>query len=145
MSWPVTVVDDYAGNILAQQNFQIPESRRCPIGGQQNRRARTDRPGPSWPRSASNGGCGGRHHGRDVDAPKGSIKGPKRALTIYDNDRCSRPRVERRGRGLQDGAPIRIRDIGIAVDGPENRAVEGLAKRPRRHLLLVNKQRAPRH
>jgi len=110
---PVTVVDDYAENILAQQISRYPESRRCRSAAAETA-VRVQIDPTKLARSACKGGCGGRHHGRDRDAPKGSINGPKRALTIYDNDQLLKAARGTSGRGLQNGAPIRIRDIGIA-------------------------------
>ena len=53
-----------------------------------------------------------------VDAPKGSINGPKRALTIYDNDQLLKAAPWNDVVvAYKNGAPVRIRDIGVAVDG----------------------------
>jgi multidrug efflux pump subunit AcrB len=54
-----------------------------------------------------------------VDAPKGSINGPKRAMAIYDNDQLLKAAPWNDVVvAYKNGAPIRIRDIGVAVDGP---------------------------
>jgi len=76
-----------------------------------------------------------------VDAPKGSINGPKRALTIYDNDQLLKAAPWNDVVvAYKNGAPIRIRDIGIAVDGPENRLLKAWQNGHDGILLLVNKQ-----
>ncbi len=52
-----------------------------------------------------------------VDAPKGSINGTLRNFAIYDNDQLQKAApwndiiV-----AYRNGAPVRIRDIGVAVD-----------------------------
>jgi hydrophobe/amphiphile efflux-1 (HAE1) family protein len=76
-----------------------------------------------------------------VDAPKGSINGPKRAMTIYDNDQLLKAAPWNDVVvAYKNGAPIRIRDIGIAVDGPENRLITAWQNGRSGILLLIFKQ-----
>ena len=56
-----------------------------------------------------------------VDAPKGSINGAAHSFTIYDNDQLLKAAPWNDVIvAYKNGAPVRIRDIGVAVDGPEN-------------------------
>ena len=65
-----------------------------------------------------------------VDAPKGSINGHAPQLRHLRQRPAAEGRaLERRHRRLRNGAPVRIRDIGVAVDGPENNQLDGLAER----------------
>jgi len=51
-----------------------------------------------------------------VDSPK-ARSAANSATYIYDNDQLLKPRRGRRHRCLCEGAPVRIKDIGVAVDG----------------------------
>ena len=56
-----------------------------------------------------------------VDSPKGAIIGPKQTFTIQDNDQLTKAKdwndviV-----AYRNGAPVRVRDIGQAVAGPQD-------------------------
>ena len=66
-----------------------------------------------------------------VNAPKGSINGALHSFTIYDNDQLLKAAPWNDVVvAYRNGAPVRIRDIGVAVDGPENSSAGGLAERP---------------
>ncbi|HEX8788842.1 MAG TPA: efflux RND transporter permease subunit, partial [Telluria sp.] len=59
-----------------------------------------------------------------VNAPKGTIDGPNKAFTVYTNDQLlSAAPWNDMVLGYKNGAPIRVRDIGVAVEGPENNRV----------------------
>jgi len=145
MFWPVTTVDDFAENILAQQISQIPGIAQVSIGGQQKPAVRVQiDPTPSWPRWV----CKWRMW-RASSQPRPWMRPRVRStdrsarLTIYEQRSAAQGRaVERRGGGYKNGAPIRIRDIGVAVGRPGNRPVEGLAKWPRRHSAAAGLQAA---
>ena len=54
-----------------------------------------------------------------VDNPKGSITGDKQSFTIYDNDQLTDAKPWHDVIvAYRNGAPVRVRDIGEAVDGP---------------------------
>ncbi len=139
---PVTVVDDYAENILAQQISQIPGIAQVSIGGQQKPAVRVQiDPTKLAALGLQMEDVAGVITAATVDAPKGSINGPKRALTIYDNDQLLKAAPWNDVVvAYKNGAPIRIRDIGIAVDGPENRLLKAWQNGHDGILLLVNKQ-----
>ncbi|MEA3149092.1 MAG: hypothetical protein QOD56_31 [Gammaproteobacteria bacterium] len=139
---PVTTVDDYAENILAQQISQIPGIAQVSIGGQQKPAVRVQvDPVKLAALGLQMEDVAGVISTATVDAPKGSINGPKRALTIYDNDQLLKAAPWNDVVvAYKNGAPIRIRDIGIAVDGPENTLLMAWQNGRRGILLLVNKQ-----
>ena len=68
------------------------------------------------------GGCGQRHRQRHGRSAEGSIRRPKAAaLPIYTDDQITKAAPwNDMVVAYKNGAPVRIRDIGIAVDGPEN-------------------------
>jgi HAE1 family hydrophobic/amphiphilic exporter-1 len=139
---PVTTVDDYAENILAQQISQIPGIAQVQIGGQQKPAVRVQidptklaAVGLQMEDVANVIGLA------TVDAPKGSINGPKRSLTIYDNDQLLKAKPWNDVVvAYKNGAPVRIRDIGVAIDGPENTLLTAWQNGRRGILLLIYKQ-----
>jgi len=139
---PVTTVDDYAENILAQQISQIPGIAQVSIGGQQKPAVRVQiDPVKLAALGLQMEDIASVISTATVDAPKGSINGPKRALTIYDNDQLLKAAPWNDVVvAYKDGAPVRIRDIGIAVDGPENRLLKAWQNGRDGILLLINKQ-----
>ena len=139
---PVTTVDDYAENILAQQISQIPGIAQVSIGGQQKPAVRVQiDPVKLAALNLQMEDVAGVISAATVDAPKGSINGPKRSLTIYDNDQLLKAAPWNDVVvAYKKGAPVRIRDIGIAVDGPENRLLTAWQNGRKGILLLIYKQ-----
>jgi len=139
---PVTTVDDYAENILAQQISQIPGVAQVSIGGQQKPAVRVQiDPTKLAALGLQMEDIAGVISAATVDAPKGSINGPTRSMTIYDNDQLltAAPGNDA-GVAYKNGAAVRIRDIGIAVDGPENRLITAWQNGRNGILLLIYKQ-----
>ncbi len=139
---PVTTVDDYAENILAQQISQIPGIAQVSIGGQQKPAVRVQiDPIKLAAVGLQLEDVANVISTATVDAPKGSINGPKRSLTIYDNDQLLRAKPWNDVVvAYKNGAPVRIRDIGVAVDGPENTLLTSWQNGRRGIMLLIYKQ-----
>jgi hydrophobic/amphiphilic exporter-1 (mainly G- bacteria), HAE1 family len=139
---PVTTVDDYAENILAQQISQIPGIAQVSIGGQQKPAVRVQiDPVKLAALGLQMEDIAGVIATATVDAPKGAINGPARALTIYDNDQLLKAAPWNDVVvAYKNGAPVRIRDIGVAVDGPENNLLTGFQNGRDGILLLIFKQ-----
>jgi hydrophobic/amphiphilic exporter-1 (mainly G- bacteria), HAE1 family len=139
---PVTTVDDYAENILAQQISQIPGIAQVSIGGQQKPAVRVQiDPVKLAALGLQMEDVAGVIAAATVDAPKGAINGPARSLTIYDNDQLLKAAPWNDVVvAYKNGAPVRIRDIGVAVDGPENNLLTGFQNGRNGILLLIFKQ-----
>jgi HAE1 family hydrophobic/amphiphilic exporter-1 len=139
---PVTTVDDYAENILAQQVSQIEGIAQVSIGGQQKPAVRVQvDPVKLAALGLQLEDVAGVINEATVDAPKGSINGPTRSMTIYDNDQLLKAAPWNDVVvAYKNGAPVRIRDIGVAVDGPENTLMTGSQNGHRGILLLIYKQ-----
>jgi hydrophobe/amphiphile efflux-1 (HAE1) family protein len=139
---PVTTVDDYAENILAQQISQLPGIAQVSIGGQQKPAVRVQvDPVKLAALGLQLEDVANVITAATVDAPKGSINGPKRALTIYDNDQLLKAAPWNDVVvAYKNGAPVRIRDIGVAVDGPENTLMTAWQNGKKGILLLVYKR-----
>jgi HAE1 family hydrophobic/amphiphilic exporter-1 len=139
---PVTTVDDYAENILAQQISQIPGIAQVAIGGQQKPAVRVQvDPVKLAALGLQMEDVASVISAATVDAPKGSINGPKRAMAIYTNDQLLKAAPWNDVVvAYKNGAPVRIRDIGVAVEGPENTLLKGWQNGHDGIILLVNKQ-----
>ncbi len=139
---PVTTVDDYAENILAQQISQIPGVAQVSVGGQQKPAVRVQiDPVKLAALGLQMEDVASVINVATVDAPKGAINGPQRSLTIYDNDQLLKAAPWNDVVvAYKNGSPVRIRDIGVAVDGPENNLLSGWQNGHDGILLLVFKQ-----
>jgi hydrophobic/amphiphilic exporter-1 (mainly G- bacteria), HAE1 family len=139
---PVTVVDDYAENILAQQISQISGIAQVSIGGQQKPAVRVQvDPTKLAALGLQMEDVANVIIAATVDAPKGSINGPTRSMTIYDNDQLLKAAPWNDVVvAYVNGAAVRVRDIGVAVDGPENRLITAWQNGRNGILLLIYKQ-----
>jgi HAE1 family hydrophobic/amphiphilic exporter-1 len=139
---PVTTVDDYAENILAQQISQIPGIAQVSIGGQQKPAVRVQiDPTKLAALGLQMEDVANVIIAATVDAPKGAINGPTRSMTIYDNDQLLKAAPWNDVVvAYKNGAAVRIRDIGVAVDGPENRLITAWQNGRNGILLLIFKQ-----
>ncbi len=139
---PLTEVDDYADSILSQQISQIAGVSQVSIGGEQKRAIRVQ---VDPARLAAMGMT--LEDVRTVlvqatvDSPKGSVDGPLRSFAVYDNDQLTQASdYDNVILAYRSGAPVRVRDIGRAVDGPENARLAAWQKGQRGIILLVFKQ-----
>ena len=139
---PVTTVDDYAETVIAQQLSQLPGIAQVNVGGQQKPAVRVQ----IDPLKLAAVGLqledvANLITNASVDAPQGAITGPEKNFTIYDNDQLLKAAPWNDViLAYRKGAPIRIRDVGVAVDGPENTQVRGFQNGKTGILLIIFKQ-----
>ncbi len=139
---PLIEVNDFADNILSQQISQISGVSQVSIGGEQKRAIRVQ---VDPARLAAMGmtleDVRNLLVTATVDAPKGTVDGAQRAFAIYANDQLTKA-AEYNDVILayRNGAPVRVRDIGLAVDGPENARLAGWQNGKRGIQLLIFKQ-----
>ena len=140
---PLIEVDDYAENVLAQQISQIAGVAQVLIGGQQKPR------GPRQVDPAKLAAMGLTLEdvrnclvNATVDAPKGSIDGAEPGLhRVRQRSAHARPaEYQDVVLAYRNGAPVRVSDIGRAIDGPENRMLAAWQNGKRGILLMVFKQ-----
>ena len=139
---PLITVNDYADNILSQQISQIAGVSQVSIGGEQKRAVRVQiDPGRLAAMNLTLEDVRQLLVTATVDSPKGTIDGPQRAFSIQANDQLTKA-AEFNDVILawRNGAPVRIRDIGQAVDGPENARLAGWQNGKRGIQLFVFKQ-----
>ena len=82
-----------------------------------------------------------------VDNPKGSIIGDKQSFTIFDNDQLTEAKPWNDVIvAYRNGAPVRVRDIGVAVAGPVDTTAGGVEQRQAQRLpRRVQAARRQRH
>ena len=139
---PLIEVNDYADNILSQQISQISGVSQVSIGGEQKRAIRVQ----ADPARLAAMGLTLEDVRQllvtaTVDAPKGTVDGAQRAFAIYANDQLTKAsEIDNVILAWRNGAPVRVRDIGNAIDGPENARLAGWQNGKRGIQLFVFKQ-----
>ncbi len=139
---PITVVDDYAENVVSQQLSQISGVAQVLVAGQQKPavRVRID-PAKLAAMGMTLEDVRSALTQTTVDNPKGSIDGPKRSFTLYDNDQLTKAaEYQKVIVTYRNGAPVRVRDIGSAIDGAQNRELAAWQNGKRGILLVIFKQ-----
>jgi HAE1 family hydrophobic/amphiphilic exporter-1 len=139
---PLTEVDDNIETKLAPQISQIPGVAQVSIGGQQKPAIRIQLdPAKLVAKGLSLEDVRTPLSVTTVDNPKGTIMGAVRSYTIYTNDQLTHSKdwndviV-----AFRDGAPLRVRDIGQAVTGPQDTTQAAWADGERGLVIVVYKQ-----
>lgn len=141
-SLPLTTVSDSVDAQLAQQISQISGVAQVIIGGQQKPAIRVQiDPAKLVAKGLSLEDVRAAIAITTVDSPKGNIDGDTRAYTIYANDQL----LDSKDWNdviiaYRNGGPLRIRDIGEAVTGPEDAKQAAWANGKRGVFLVVFKQ-----
>src|ERR1700726_2442587 len=139
---PLTTVSDAVDAQLAQQISQISGVAQVIIGGQQKPSVRVQvDPAKLVAKGLSLEDVRNQIAITTVDSPKGNLDGPTRAYTIYANDQL----LDSKDWNdvivaYRNGGPLRIRDIGRAVTGPEDAKQAAWANGKRGVFLVVFKQ-----
>jgi hydrophobe/amphiphile efflux-1 (HAE1) family protein len=139
---PITEVDEYAENLVAQQLSQVSGVGQVLVAGQQTPAIRVQ----VDPAKLASMGMTLEDvrtvlANATVDNPKGSIDGPLQSYTVYANDQLTRAEPYNKIIiGYRNGAAIRIGDIGRAVAGAQNKELIAWTNNKRAVLLLVFKQ-----
>ncbi|XAZ21218.1 efflux RND transporter permease subunit (plasmid) [Sinorhizobium sp. B11] len=138
---PLTQVDDFSESVLAQHISQLSGVSQVLVFGQQKPAVRLQ----IEPLKIAELGISLEDVRSAVstltsDAPKGSVQGAERTYTIYDNDQLLQAAPWNDAIvTYKNGSPVRIRDIGRAVDGAENTQIAGWANGRRAILLAIFK------
>ncbi|MET0262189.1 MAG: efflux RND transporter permease subunit [Rariglobus sp.] len=139
---PLTTVTDYANNVVAQQLSQLSGISQVNVNGQQKPAVRVQ----VDPARLAALGLGmedvrGVIASATINSPKGSIDGSRQSLSIYANDQLTDAApYNDLIIAYRNGAPIRIRDIGRAVDGAENTRTAAWLNGKRGVALIIFKQ-----
>jgi len=139
---PLTQVDDYAETVIAQHLSQLSGVAQVSIGGQQKPSVRVQvDPAKIAALGIQLEDVANVITTATVDSPQGSINGTSHSFAIYDNDQLLKAApwndiiV-----AYKNGAPVRVRDIGVAVEGPENNQLAAWQNGKDGILLLIYKQ-----
>ena len=139
---PVTVVDDFADTVLAQQLSQLSGVGQVVIVGEQKPAVRVQvDPAKVASLGLSLEDVRAILSAATVDAPKGSFDGAAQSFTVHANDQIlSAEPWKNIVVAYRNGSPIRISDIGQAVDAPENTRIASWQNGQRGIQLMVFKQ-----
>jgi len=139
---PLIQVSDAVDAQLGQQISQISGVAQVFIGGQQKPAIRVQiDPAKLVAKGLTLEDVRNQIAITTVDSPKGNIDGEKRAYTIYANDQL----LDAKDWNdviiaYRNGGPLRIRDIGQAVAGPEDMKQAAWADGKRGVFLVIFKQ-----
>ena len=119
---PVIDVDDAAENILAQHLSQISGVSLVRVGGQQTPAIRIQvDPAKLVEKGMQLEDVRTQIAIATADTPKGALIGPKQTFTIQANDQLT---LAKEWNDVivayRNGAPVRVRDIGQAIAGPQD-------------------------
>jgi multidrug efflux pump len=142
-SLPLITVDAFAENILLPKISQLPGVGLVGIGGQQKPavRVRVD------PQGLANRGISLEDvrtvlSQANVDLPKGTLNSPRQTYTLNTNDQLLKPDAYNDLIvAYRNGSPVRIKDVGEAIAGPENDLIAGWDNAKRAIILII--QRVP--
>ncbi|HSY27628.1 MAG TPA: efflux RND transporter permease subunit, partial [Burkholderiaceae bacterium] len=139
---PATTVDDYAENVILPRMSQIAGVGLVSIGGQQKPAIRVQiDPAKIAAMGIQLEDIANVILTATVNQPKGSINGATHNFVVYDNDQLLKAAPWNDVIiAYKNGAPVRVRDIGIAVDGPENNQLTAWQNGKNGILLQVYKQ-----
>ena len=139
---PLTTVSDAATPSSRSRSARFPASPRSSIGGQQKPAVRIQiDPAKLVAKGLSLEDVRAQIAITTVDSPKGNIDGATRSYTIYANDQLPASKDWNDVIiAYRNGGPLRIRDIGQAVTGPEDAKQAAWANGKRGVFLIVFKQ-----
>jgi hydrophobe/amphiphile efflux-1 (HAE1) family protein len=139
---PLTAVDDFAENIVAQQISQVSGVAQVQIGGQQRPAIRVQiDPARLTARGLTLEDVRSALSTATTDAAKGTLLGREQSFTIAANDQLTTAKPYNDVIiAYRDGAPVRVRDIGQAIDAPQDVTLGALHRQQTAVMLLVFKQ-----
>jgi hydrophobe/amphiphile efflux-1 (HAE1) family protein len=139
---PITTVDDLADTVAAQQISQIKGVAQVVIGGEQKPAVRIQvDPAKLLARGLTLEDVRGTIALATSNAAKGGIHNDNQSFTIAANDQLQRVAdYDNAILAYRNGAPIRVRDIGQAVEGPQDITIGALSKEQPSIILIVFKQ-----
>jgi HAE1 family hydrophobic/amphiphilic exporter-1 len=139
---PLTVVDEYADNFLAQQISQISGVAQVSIGGEQRPSIRVQvDPAKLAGRGLTLEDVRSALVNTTTNSPKGTLTTPKANFTFTANDQITEPaQFDDAVIAYREGAPVRVRDIGRAVSAAADRTSAAFQDNAPGIVLTVSKQ-----
>jgi hydrophobe/amphiphile efflux-1 (HAE1) family protein len=139
---PIYRVDDYAYNILAQKISTITGVSEVDIAGQQQYAVHVQ----VNPLALAARGIGLEdvHNAltaASLDEPKGNLEGPQQVFTLDTNDQLFDAKTfDNIIVAYRNGAPVRVKDVGRAVDSSKLPLTGAWVGRKQIELLLIKRQ-----
>jgi hydrophobe/amphiphile efflux-1 (HAE1) family protein len=139
---PITIVDAYAENILMQKISQISGVGLVGIGGQQKPAVRVQvDPQALAARGINLEDVRNVISQANVDLPKGTLNSPRQSYTLNTNDQLLNPSAyDDLILAYRNGSPVRVKDIGKAIDGPENNRLAAWYNKKQAIILIIQRQ-----
>jgi hydrophobe/amphiphile efflux-1 (HAE1) family protein len=139
---PLTTVDAYAENILLQKISQISGVGLVGIAGQQKPAIRIQLdPQALATRGISLEDARSVISQANVDLPKGTLNSPRQSYTLNTNDQLLKPDAYNELiLAYRNGSPVRVKDVGKAVDGPENNRIAAWYNKTPAIVLPIQRQ-----
>jgi hydrophobe/amphiphile efflux-1 (HAE1) family protein len=139
---PITQVSDYAATVVAQQISQIAGVAQVSVQGEQKPAVRVQLdPDKLAALGLAFEDVRGVIGQATVNSPKGTIDGERRSFTIYADDQIlDAAGYDELVLAYRNGAPIRVRDVGRAIPGPENARLGAWLGTQRGVSLVIFKQ-----
>ena len=138
---PMSKVDDYAYTILAQRISAVPGVSQVDIGGEQKYAVRVQ----VDPDALASRGIGLEDvrtalANASVDQPKGNLENAHQSVTLDTNDQLLTAQgFANTIIAYRNGAPVRVKDVGRAIDSVANDRVGGWFDGKPAELLLVHR------
>jgi HAE1 family hydrophobic/amphiphilic exporter-1 len=141
-SMPLIEANDLADSRIAQQISQISGVGQVTVAGEQKPAIRVlIDPQKIAAKGLTLEDIRGVMATVTTDSPNGTLDGDKRAFTIYaDGQLTEAAKWNDVILAYRDGAPIRVRDVGQAVPGPEDRMQAAWINGQRGLFLVIRKQ-----
>jgi len=139
---PLTTVDDYADNFLAQQISEVPGVAQVSISGEQKRSIRVQiDPAPLASRGLTLEDVRAAVTAATTNAAKGALTTPKTTFAIAANDQITEPAAfDDVVIAYRNGAAVKVRDVGRAVTDAADRSAAAFPNNRAGILLSVSKQ-----
>jgi hydrophobe/amphiphile efflux-1 (HAE1) family protein len=139
---PLPKVDDFAENVVATQISQITGVSLVAIGGQQRPAIRVQiDPAKLTARGLTLEDVRAALMNATTDSAKGTMLGREQSFTIADNDQLTQAEPYNDVIiAYRNGAPVRVRDVGKAIDGSQDVTLGALHRDHTAVMLLVFKQ-----
>jgi multidrug efflux pump len=139
---PISQVDDYAYTILAQKLSTVTGVSQVDIGGQQKRAVRVQ----VNPDALAAKGIGledvrNALASTTTNQPKGNLENAHQTVTLDTNDQLfDAPAFDNVIVAYRNGAPVRVKDIGKAIDSVELNRVSAWYGQDNAELLLIRRE-----
>ena len=139
---PMPQVDDFAENVVATQISQITGVSLVAIAGQQRPAIRVQvDPAKLTARGLALEDVRAALANATTDAAKGTLLGKQQSFTIADNDQLTQAAPYNDVIiAYRNGAPVRVRDVGQAIDGPQDVTLGALHRDQAAVTLVIFKQ-----